>query len=316
MKKTLLIFLIITGIISATETAGMAGSFLRYGLDARSESLGRATVADVFSAYSVFYNPATSALLSERQIMTGMKILAMDRNFAYLAYSQPLDKKAAVTAGILYSGTSDIEGRDKAGLQFNTYSYNENLFFLSFGINPKEFLSVGVTAKLIWCRFPEFDAAEESVNSLTFAYDAGALFSIPSYEGLFFGISARNVKGKNSWDSSGVWSDGSSSDDYYPATYSFGISWKPDFNPELGIFGEINSHDFKGTNYGLGIEWEKEFSNKNYIALRTGTISGSMSFGFGYGFFVMDKKMIIDYSYTNEGIADFDPHSLSWRFFF
>ena len=315
MKKNLWIVILFAGILAGSETAGMAGAFLRYGLDARSESLGRAVTADISSAYSVFFNPANSFGIDERQVLTGMKILAMDRNFAYLSFSQPLEKNTAVTAGILYTGTGDIEGRDKSGTQFATYSYNENLFYLSLGIQPKTFVSIGFSAKLLWARFPEFDANEKTVSSLTFAYDAGALINIPSYEGLYFGIVVRNVKGKNSWDSSKVWTDGTASTDYYPATYSLGVSWKPVFNPEIGLYGDINSHDFKGTGYGLGIEWERQFRNKYGVAFRMGTISGNLSFGFGYEFVVMDKKMIVDYSYTNEGITDFNPHSLSWRFF-
>jgi hypothetical protein len=299
----------------ASQTAGSAGAFLRYGLDARSESLGRAVIADSGSAFSVFFNPAAASFATEKQILTGMKILSMDRNFAYLSYLQPV-KGAAVSAGILYTGTDEIEGRDKDGFEFDSYSYNENLFYLNFGLKPKEFLSIGVTAKLIWARFPEFDKENETVSSLTFAYDAGLNFTVPKVQGLILGLSARNIKGKNSWDSSKYWTDGTASDDYYPASYSTGVSWIPHFNTDLGFYGSITTDDLKEMSYGLGIEWINRFEkNQSALALRTGTVSGAISVGLGYEFNVLGKKMAVDYSFTHEGISEFDPHSLSWRFF-
>jgi hypothetical protein len=312
-----LILLASVSILISSETAGMAGAFLRYGLDARSESLGRAVTADTNSGFSIFFNPAAASSISEKQVLTGMKILSMDRRFAYLSYLHPVENRAVISAGLLYSGTTDIEARDKYGDQFDTFSYNENMFYLNFGIKPKEFLSLGVTTKLIWVRFPEFDTDDETVSSLTFAYDLGCDIFIPWTEGLTAGVSVRNVKGKNSWNSDKVWTDGSASTDYYPASYSLGVSWIPEFNKELGIYGDINSSDLEDYRYGLGIEWQKTFEEKqSVVAFRTGTVSGHITAGFGYEFRIMDKKMIIDYAYTQEDISEFDPHSLSWRIFF
>ncbi len=318
MKKLFAILIITaTVILNSTETAGSAGSFLRYGLDARSESLGRAVTADTGSAYAVFFNPSTASHVTEKQVLCGVKILSMDRNFAYLSYVHPMGRNATVSGGILYTGTGDIEGRNKYGDQFETYSYNENMFYLNFGLRPKEFLSIGVTTKLIWARFPEFDFESETVSSLTFAYDIGAVFVLPAYQDLAMGITARNVKGKNSWDSSKVWTDGSSSDDYYPASYSIGAAWNPEFNRDFRIYADLNSIDFKDSGYGFGVEWIKRFEmNGSSVALRGGTISGWLSLGFGYEFKIADYKMILDYSYTHEDISVWDPHTVSWRFYF
>ncbi|MDD4204564.1 MAG: hypothetical protein PHH55_00595 [Candidatus Delongbacteria bacterium] len=318
MKKQLAIFILITAaFLAASETAGYAGAFLRYGLDARSESLGRAVTADTRSAYSLFFNPASASHVTERQVLCGMKILSMDRKFAYLSYVHPINRGATVSGGILYTGTGDIEGRDKYGDQFATYSYNENLFYLNFGLRPKEFLSIGVTAKLIWARFPELDHSEETVSSLTFAYDIGAIAVLPKYTDLSFGLSARNVKGKNSWDSSDVWSDGSSSYDYFPVSWSAGAAWNPSFNRELSFYADINSIDLKDYGHGFGLEWIKKFENNNSsIAFRAGTVSGWLSLGFGYEFVISSKKMIVDYAYTHEDISVWDPHTVSWRFYF
>ena len=304
--------------VFAEDIGGKAGAFLRYGLDARSEALGRSVIADTKSTFSVYFNPATAAYTTEQSIMTGMKILSFDRKFAYLSYLFPVNNNAGIGVGILYSGTDEIEGRDKDGNLFNEYSYNENLFYISFGIKPKEFLTFGVNVKLLYARVPEFDAVEETVSSLTFAFDVGATVIIPKTHDLTLGFSARNFKGKNEWNSNKVWSDGQATSDYYPVTYSLGASWIPPFNEGLGFYGDLSSEGFeeelRNINYGFGIEWNRNFK-ENIFSVRGGTNSGDLSFGLGYEFFIMSKKVILDYSYTAEGIAEFNPHTISWRFY-
>ena len=300
--------------IFADDIAGSAGAFLRYGLDARSEALGRSVIADTRSTFSTYFNPATAAYTTEKSIMTGMKILSFDRDFVYLSYLMPVNNNAGIGVGILYSGTDGIEGRDKDGNLFKEYSYNENLFYISFGLKPKDFLTFGVNVKLLYSRFPEFDATEETVSSLTFAFDVGATVIIPKTDNLIIGLSARNFKGKNEWNSNKVWSDGQASSDYYPATYSLGISWIPPFNEDLGFYGNLSSEEFKNVHYGFGIELDENYK-ENVFSIRGGTNSGDLSFGLGYEFFILGKKMVVDYSYTAEGIAEYNPHTISWRFF-
>lgn len=314
MKTTLIILLTLVTNIFADDIAGSAGAFLRYGLDARSEALGRSVIADSRSTFSTYFNPATAAYATEKSIMTGMKILAFDRNFAYLSYLMPVNNNAGIGLGILYSGTDEIEGRDKDGNWFKEYSYNENLFYVSFGLKPKEFLTFGVNVKLLYARFPESSALEETISSLTFAFDVGATVIIPDTNNLIIGLSARNFKGKNEWNSKELWSDGQASSDYYPATYSLGVSWIPPFNEDLGFYGNLSSEEFENIHYGFGIELNQNFK-ENIFTIRGGTNSGDLSFGLGYEFFIMDYRTVIDYSYTAEGIAEFNPHTISWRFY-
>ncbi|MDA3885071.1 MAG: hypothetical protein PF638_05695 [Candidatus Delongbacteria bacterium] len=310
----IIIFFVSTINIFGNDIAGSAGAFLRYGLDARSEALGRSVIADTRSTFSTYFNPATAAYVSEKSIMTGMKVLAFDRNFAYLSYLMPVNNNAGIGLGILYSGTTGIEGRDNDGNQFKEYTFNENLFYVSFGLKPKDFLTFGVNVKLLYARFPESSALEETISSLTFAFDVGATVIIPKTNNLIIGLSARNFKGKNEWNSKELWSDGQASSDYYPATYSLGVSWIPPFNEDLGFYGNLSSEEFENVHYGFGVELDQNFK-ENIFSIRGGTNSGDMSFGLGYEFFILKKKIIMDYSYTAEGIAEFNPHSISWRFF-
>ncbi|MBN2789525.1 MAG: hypothetical protein JXR69_05005 [Candidatus Delongbacteria bacterium] len=310
----ILILFISTINLFSEDIGGKAGSFLRYGLDARSESLGRSVIADKRSTFSSYFNPATAAFVTEKSIMTGMKVLAFDRNFAYLSYLMPVNNNAGIGLGILYTGTDGIEGRDKDGNLFQEFSYNENLFYVSFGMRPKNFLTFGVNVKLLYARLPEGSADGETVSSLTFAFDVGATVIIPKTNDLVIGLSARNFKGKNEWNSNDVWSDGQASSDYYPATYSLGASWITPFNEDLGFYGSLSSEDFLNINYGLGIELDKKYLEKIF-SVRMGTISGDLTFGLGFEFSILKMRSILDYSYTAEGISDFNPHTISWRFF-
>ncbi|MDA3839169.1 MAG: hypothetical protein PF574_09345 [Candidatus Delongbacteria bacterium] len=314
MKTTFIILITLVMNVFADDIAGQAGAFLRYGLDARSEALGRSVVADTKSTFSTYFNPATAAYTTETSIMTGMKILAFDRNFAYLSYLMPVNNNAGIGVGILYSGTDEIEGRDTDGNFYKELSYNENLFYVSFGLRPKDFLTFGVNVKVLYARFPDFNAEEETVSSLTFAFDVGATVIIPKTNNLIIGLSARNFKGKNEWNSKDNWSDGQASSDYYPVSYTIGASWIPPFNEDLGFYGSLSSDEFENIHYGFGVELNQNFK-ENIFSIRGGTNSGDLSFGLGYEFFILKKKVIMDYSYTAEGIAEFNPHTISWRFF-
>ena len=313
-KTPILLLLIFTINLLSEDIGGKAGSFLRYGLDARSEALGRSVIADTRSAFSAYFNPATAAYTTEKSIMTGMKILSFDRNYAYMSYLMSVNNNAGIGIGILYSGTDEIEGRDNDGNLFDEFSYNENLFYISFGIKPKEFMTFGVNVKLLYARFPELSADDETVSSLTFAFDVGATVIIPKTNNLIIGLSAKNFKGKNEWNSNKTWSDGQASSDYYPATYSLGASWIPPFNEDLGFYGSLSSEEFDNVNYGFGVELNQNYKD-NVFTIRGGTISGDLSFGLGFEFSILKRKTILDYSYTAEGITEFNPHTISWRFF-
>jgi len=326
INKILLILLILitSSNLFSSELGGFAGGFLRYGLDARSESMGRSGVADGSDGFSFFYNPANIAFVTESEVMTNYRFLSMDRNFIYVGYLTPLNKniglkkEAVLAVGVLYAGVTDIDGRDNDGNHFGTFSFNENMFHISFSMKPKEYLSFGVTSKILYSRFPELDGNDETVSSLGIGIDVGLVYNTPFHKNLFLAVAVKDLKAKYSWNSNKVWSKGTDKNDYFPTQYEFGASWRTPFNENFLLNASTTLTSENTSLYHFGVEFSERFENDREMAFRLGTNSGQLSAGIGMIFKVYEGyNLSVDYSYTMEEISpEYDPHTLSMRLIF
>jgi len=318
MKKTILLILLLTisflQTIAARETGGYAGSFLRYGLDARSESMGRAMVADVNSAFSGYYNPAAIAYVEKPALMNNYRILSLDRKFMYIGVAMPikakkLKTKAGISVGYLYSGTDDIEGRDLDGNKFDSYSFNENMFHITFSIMPKDFISLGLTSKILYARFPEFNDNNKAETSTNIAIDVGVNVALPDFRELKLAVAVKDLKGKYSWDSKKVWSEGTQKTDNFPTTFLYGFAWNPGFSENLNINVGMETRE-KDTFYNIGVEFGHSFGDKAFYA-RGGSRGGDLGLGLGLEFDVYGYTTVFDYAYTYEDITAENPQTVS-----
>lgn len=315
MKKVTVLILIIFSLVVA-NTASKAGAFLRYGLDARSEGLGRAIVADKMGSANYYFNPATLARTKDKTVYSTYRVLSLDRSFAYLGYSMPITEQAGVSAGVLYTATDDIEARDLDGIQFDTYSFNENMFHLSFGLSPKENVAIGINTKVNYARFPEFNGEDETVTAYSFAVDFGALYTLKYMnETVTFGGSIRNVKGSYTWDSKGVWSEASQKTDDFAKTYEVGLSYTPSFYVKTTGYLSFEAREGDDKYLRGGVEYKEDFDNK-YLSLRLGMNNDQPAFGLGFSFNLNGYQAEFDYSYTYEDITPSDPHTMSLKFMF
>jgi hypothetical protein len=314
MKKYLLVIFCVFAAVFGRADGGFAGAFLRMGLDARSESLGRAVSADKNNGFLFYSNPASLSSINNVEILSQYRMLSLDRKFMYIGAVYPLNNKnAGVAVGMLYTGTDDIEARDFDGVQFDTYSMNENMFHVSFAFSPKKFLSLGINNKILWVRLPEFDRRGETVSNLNFAFDIGARLSLPMVDSLHFGAVAKNIKGKYNWSSKTVWSKGTDKIDIFPTIYDFGVLFNPDYLYGFSIYGgsEISSNK----NYLLKSGLEYIYSTVNQaIAFRMGNRDEILTFGMGYEYQMKQGiKVALDYAYVKEDITETNPSTISLR---
>ena len=325
MKKYIIAFLMTAAaVLSAIDNGGTAGAFLRYGLDARSEALGRAVTADNRSSFNFYYNPANLSGSRDYNVMLNYRSLSLDRTFAYSGFSMPLKEKAVVAVGWLYSGTSDIEARDFDGVQFDTYSFNENMFHLSFALKLRENVSAGINLKLLYARLPEFGADGESITANSFMADLGGSWQVEQVEGLTVAAAIRDLGGKYSWDSKKYWSKGTTKIDEMPTTYDLGFSWETPYRKGLFINSGVEIGSLKNYKVKNGIEYTHAVENQQ-VALRLGTSSytsdnkefvTALTFGAGYQFTIGKITSVFDYAFVKEDITPDNPHTISWRFLF
>ena len=124
--RILIIFLVVllSSLGFSRETGGYAGSFLRYGLDARGEALGRTMVSDVkVNTSSYYYNPSLVVNTINKNIFLNYRSLSFDRKFMYAGFSMPLRKEAALALGILHTGTEDFDGTDSSGEIYDSFNF-------------------------------------------------------------------------------------------------------------------------------------------------------------------------------------------------
>ncbi len=197
---------------------GLAGAPFRLGFGARGIGMGNAVTAVPFGNEDSYYNPALLPFQPQPTVLLSYGSLSLDRRLNFASYTQHLNPNAGLSVGLINSGVSNIEGRDSDGQPTETYSTSENQFFFSFGLEPAEKLSLGVTAKVLYY------SLFSNVKSTTFGADLGALYSISDV--LKVGAVIQDLLSKYKWDTSKLYGqNGSSYANDFPLRKRLGVSY-------------------------------------------------------------------------------------------
>lgn len=208
-------------ILSSTslgQIGGTAGSFSRIGFGARGIGMSNAMTAVSKGDIVGYYNPAVVPLSSSRNVAAAFGILALDRKLNFLSVSLPVPPSAGISAGIINSGVSDIDGRDRDGEQTGPLRTSENQVFLSFANQFRGSLSLGITLKLYYHHL------FTDVSSTTVGIDFGA--ALPISRALTIGATVRDINSHYKWDTSELYGQsGNATKDKFPTLYTFGAMY-------------------------------------------------------------------------------------------
>jgi len=213
------------------QLGGTPGVFSRMGFGARGIGMGNALTSVTSGDIVGYYNPALPSWSDNRSISASFGILSLDRHLNFLGYSQPVAPNAGISAGIINSGTSNIDGRDADGEQTGSLRTSENEVFLSFSNKFKAGFSLGIAFKLLYYHL------YTDVSSTNVGLDVGLL--VPVGNTVTIGATIRDINSKYRWDTSQIYGqEGTSSTAEYPELYTVGVAWKlPD---SLGLVsGEV-----------------------------------------------------------------------------
>lgn len=203
-----------------SSVGGLAGAPMRMGFGARGAGMGNALIAVTTGDLAAYYNPALLPLHQRPLGMAAYSSLSLDRRLNFLSYGQSLKPSAGIAFGIINAGVSDIEGRDRDGIQTDTYSTSENAFMFSFGLLLDRQISVGITAKLLY--FSLFD----QTSSSTLGLDAGVLYQIT--EEMTAAFVLQDINSKYVWDTSKLYGrQGNSTTDRFPLRKRLGFAYAP-----------------------------------------------------------------------------------------
>jgi len=321
MKKfALFLILYIPTLWASPGDGGYAGAFLRMGFEARTKALGDAYTAVPEGAVAGIYNPATLPNLTSRQAILSFSFLPLDRTLDYVGFATPLAPKAkngesgqpleaGLAVGWIHAGVKNIDGRDGSGNHTEYLSNSENAFFMSFALKPSQYLSIGVSGKILYNRIPGITEDNGALTSSGFGLDIG-VYSNP-LPGLSIGIALKDNLSKYSWNTDSVYERGTSTTYEFPRIVRAGAAYRIP-RQWLLVVADLETSDVQNPRYHIGAE----FTAKELGALRIGLDHDTPSFGFGLYLQIFGKLATLNYAFT-PGLEALTPeHVVSWMFDF
>lgn len=324
-------FLLISFNISAqpkfSEMSVKPGAFSRMGFGPRGIGLGNGLSALTEGNLVSYYNPASSVFQEGNSFQTGYSFLSLDRQLNFLSFTRKFEffsskdtssdrrprSTAGLSAGVINSGVSKIDGRDNNGLRTKDLSTSENLFFLGIANRFSDKFALGVTIKFYYYKL------YEKMTSTSVGIDVGALYKLN--DNLSFSLALNDLNSKYKWDSGPIYGqNGISSEDKFPLLKKLGVSYKnTDYN--FLVVGEFESSN-AGTNI---IRLGAEYNIFEGLHLRGGIDQFNLSnndwpvkpsLGFSYFYDLSDYILGVDYAYMLEPYSASDRHIIGVNFNF
>ena len=244
--------------ITDAQLAGTAGSFSRLGFGARGVGMGNAMVAVDVAGIESYYNPAMPAFADRRTVSATYSFLSLDRRLNFLSYNQAVPPMAGFSAGVIYAGVRDIDGRDSDGERTEIYSSSEYQFFFAFSNRFTERLSIGIGLKLY------YNNLFRDATTTTVGFDLGALFR--ATESITIGAAVKEINAKYRWDTSTLYGQlGNVTSEQFPVLKQIGVAYRlPD---GAGIASlEVENSSQGGTLIKIG----GELKTTEYLTVRAG----------------------------------------------
>ncbi len=295
------------------------GAFSRMGFGARGIGMGNAMSAVTDGNLVSYYNPALSPFQENSSFQTGYSFLSLNRSLNFLSFTKKFDfysskdtsvtrkpsRTAGISAGIINSGVSGIDGRDNNGLPTGELSTSENQFFLSVANRFSEKLSIGISVKFYYYKL------YEKITSSGLGIDIGTLYKINNNWNVSLMIS--DLNSKYEWDSSPIYDQqGLTTTDKFPVMNKIGVSY---YNPGIKLLTAI---EFENSNAGRNIiRLGAEYNIYEGLFLRGGVDQFNLnnieaafkpSLGFSYSKSFGDFILSVDYAFMMEQYSSSDRH--------
>jgi hypothetical protein len=188
------------------------------GFGARGMGMGNALTAVTSPEPTSYYNPALPSFATQRFATATYGFLSLDRRVGFLNFTQSIHPTAGLSAGIIYAGIHNIDGRDSDGEHTEDYSTSEYQFFLAFSNKFADRLSIGVAAKLYYSNL------FQDATATTVGVDVGVLYRVT--ESLTVGAVIQDIDAKYRWDTSSLYGrSGTVTTDQFPLLTRAGVAY-------------------------------------------------------------------------------------------
>lgn len=266
--------------------------------------------------------------IKQNNLVDRASVLALLRD----RYQRIQHNPAALSLNWTHAGTDNIDSRDFDGNVIGSLGWYENRFSLAFGLRVHEMVSLGISAGVLYALIP--DALESgSLTSTTFIADAGVQIrpfigrTLPAnLQSLTFGAAAYGLGAKNSWNTTGYWSQGTTKDDNYPSRYRIGAAWTPVAGVALYSDLETNLENLAQLKSGVELSLiQPASSGRGLMNISSGSMPGVVlragldrdrpTFGLGLELKLRDLGVTrLDYAYVVESVSPEATQVVSWRF--
>jgi len=228
------------------------------GFGARGMGMGNALTAVTSRELNSYYNPALPSFAEERSATATYGFLSLDRRLGFLSYTQAIRPTAGLSAGIMYAGVHNIDGRDSDGEHTADYSTSEYQFFLAFSNKFSDQFSVGVAVKLY------YNDLFQGATASTVGIDAGAIYRVT--EALTAGAVVQDIDAKYRWDTSNLYgTSGAATTQLFPLLLRIGLAYQlPDGRGDVAVDVENNNQGTTQVRAGV------EVIVTEYLTLRGG----------------------------------------------
>lgn len=309
-----------------SEMSVKPGAFSRMGFGPRGIGMGNGLSALTEGNLVAYYNPASSVFQEGNSFQTGYSFLSLDRALNFINFTRRFEFRsskaenlgrpasvAGLSAGIINSGVSKIDGRDNNGIKTKELSTSENLFFLAVANKFSDKFALGLTVKFYYYKL------YEDVTSTGVGFDIGAIYKLN--DNFNFSLMLVDLNSKYKWDTSPIYGQqGLSSENEFPLLKKIGIRYN---NPENKF---LLAAEFENSNVGTNIlKFGGEYNIYEGLFLRGGIDQLNFSnndwavkpaAGFSY-FYNLDGYIIgIDYAFMLEPYSSSDRHIIGVNFNF
>lgn len=320
----LAVFPALMALAGAGTRIGTAGaSELLIPVGTRDIGMGGATVATSCGVEALFWNPASSALMtnSVSLYVSHMSYIA-DIGVDYGAVSAKLESIGTLSLSVKSLSMSEIPVTTTTDPDGTGQTFQPQFFTVGFSYARalSERIAVGATANLISERLGD-------VNATGVGFSIGVVYEhLAAIEGLSLGVVVKNIGPQMCFSGSGLLQlatvDGQNRGPQYyaiqaasfelPSSFEFGIGYKMAFAGDNSVLasGGYQSNNFSDDEYKMGLEYAYQdlvFIRVGYDASRNQAADESIfgaAFGFGVHTAVGNTDISFDYAYRAVRIFD------------
>ena len=313
-----LLLLLVLGCLQADYLGGFAASSIRYDSDARTQSLGGATLASPSPGFVQFSNPAY--LHYSSKIVVGLSYfdLPLDRSIQVSNFIYPLPPKASIGISLYRAGTDNILGRDNQNNITSNFSSSDLMGMISFGVNFNKKISLGINIKTMISYIDIETIEAENYFGNALLVDVAANYMLNKK--IFFAFRKNNISQGLNWKLNfGDARDPRSYNEIVHSINSIGVSIKPS-DYSVILFQQDFSNPTSSillSRFKMGAEFLHKINSSSIAAYRIGfkqkyglqsnQSTDNINFNIYFGLGIEHLTYIIDYSLNfgnqNEGFG-------------